>query len=70
MNAPTFESATFRLAFVLGACLATGAFVTRARAAVTEPGDDTAAQTDAETAARAAAELREHHRSQLALPPC
>jgi hypothetical protein len=58
----TFDSASFRFAVVVGACLTTGALASRARAAATEPGDDTAVQTDAEVANRAAMELMEHHR--------
>jgi hypothetical protein len=62
MKAKTLDSTASRLAVVLGVCLATGAIAARARAAATEPGDDTATQTDAAAAERAASELMEHHR--------
>jgi Spy/CpxP family protein refolding chaperone len=62
MKASTVDLVSSRLAVVLGACFAIGALSGEARAAPTSPADDTAAQTDAEAADQAAAELMEHHR--------
>jgi hypothetical protein len=62
MNASIRNSASSRFTIVFGVCLATGVLAGRARAVDTEPGDDTATQTDAEVADHAASQLMEHHR--------
>jgi hypothetical protein len=59
MKASKFD--TSRLVAALGACFIGATFAPAARAAPTSPGDDTAAQTDAQVD-QASAELMEHHR--------